>query len=41
MAEPQIVPFVIWSLATLAIGLVTGFTYRAYRSKKHNAEPAS
>lgn len=41
MAEPQIVPFVIWSLATLAIGLVTGFTYRAYSGRKNNANTTS
>ena len=41
MAEPQIVPFVIWSMATLAIGLVTGFTYRAYSGRKHDAKSSS
>ncbi len=41
MAEPQIVPFVIWSMATLAIALVTGFAYRAYTGRKNNAKTAS
>lgn len=41
MAEPQIVPFVIWSLATLAIGVITGLTYRVYSSRKHSATSTS
>ena len=41
MAEPQITPFVIWSLATLAIALVTGFAYRAYSGRKNNAQSSS
>jgi len=41
MAEPQVIPFVIWSMATLAIALVTGFTYRAFSGRKNNAETSS
>ena len=41
MAEPQIIPFVIWSLTALAIALVTCFTYRAFSGRKNDAETSS
>jgi len=41
MAEPQIIPFVIWSMAALAIALVTGFTYRVFLNRKNDAKTSS
>lgn len=41
MAEPQLMPFVIWSSATLAIALVAGFVYRIYLRRKNDAKTSS
>ena len=41
MAEPEIVPFVVWSFITLAIVLVTGLVYRTYSRRQNNAESSS
>jgi hypothetical protein len=41
MAEPEIIPFAIWSLTTLAIALVTSIVYRSYLRRKQNAESPS
>ncbi|HEY7367910.1 MAG TPA: hypothetical protein VH562_05555 [Nitrosopumilaceae archaeon] len=41
MAEPEIVPFAIWSFTTLAIALVASLVYRTYLRRKSNAESSS
>jgi hypothetical protein len=41
MAEPDFVPFAVWSVITLAIASVTGIIYRAYSRKKSHATSTS
>jgi len=41
MAEPEIVPFAVWSLTTIAIVIVTGLSYRVYSRRKPNAPSSS
>ena len=36
MAEPEVIPFAVWSATTLAIIVVTGLVYRAYSRRKHD-----
>lgn len=41
MAEPEIVPFAVWSLITIVIVIVTGLSYRVYSRRKPNAPSSS
>ena len=40
MAEPDFVPFAIWSVVTMALLAVTGLVYRIFLRKK-NEKPSS
>ncbi len=41
MAEPDFVPFAVWSVITLALVAVTGIVYRAYSRRKSHETPSS
>lgn len=41
MAEPDFVPFAVWSAITLAIAAVTGIAYRTYSRRKTHETSSS
>jgi uncharacterized protein (DUF2384 family) len=41
MAEPDFVPFAVWSAITLALAAVTGIVYRTYSRRKSHENPPS
>ncbi|HXV66939.1 MAG TPA: hypothetical protein VD731_06935 [Nitrosopumilaceae archaeon] len=41
MAEPEIIPFAVWSIIASIIVVVTGLSYRAFSRRKIDAESSS